>query len=244
MDDIGTVIDTSDAAADAGGLARALEARCGDWTAHAVLRHAAGRFPGRLAVASSFGAESAVLLHVVAAVDPALPVIFLDTGQHFAETLAHRDRLVRRLGLTDVRTVSPDPDRLRLFDPDGRLWAHAAGHCCWLRKVEPLRRALRPFDAWVSGRKADQSATRAGLPVFEADGARVKINPLARWRRADVEAYLVRHDLPRHPLEAQGFPSIGCRPCTTRVGAGEDRRAGRWPGTPRTECGIHWSGLG
>lgn len=228
-----------------GALARALEAQCGDWPARELLRHAITTlFPGRIAIASSFGAESAVLLHMAASVDPAVPVLFLDTGKHFAETLAYRDRLARQLGLTDIRAISPDPSRLRQFDADGRLWSRAAGHCCWLRKVEPLRRAIQPFDAWVTGRKAHQTAARAGLPVFEADGDRIKVNPLARWHQADVDAYFVRHDLPRHPLEAEGFSSIGCSPCTAPAGDTEDRRAGRWPGSERTECGIHWSGLG
>jgi phosphoadenosine phosphosulfate reductase len=196
-------------------------------------------FPGRIAVVSSFGAESAVLLHLVAGIDPATPVLFVDTGRHFAETLNYRDRLVGHLGLTGLRTVGPtaaeaarlDADLSRaVWDPDG---------CCAFRKVAPLERALEGFDAWITGRKRFQAATRFDLPVVERDGAHIKVNPLASWSAADVADYVRAHDLPAHPLLAQGYRSIGCAPCTSIVAPGEDPRAGRWRGFDKTECGIH-----
>ena len=201
-----------------------------------LIRH---ELRGRIALVSSFGAEAAVLLHMVARVDPLTPVIFIDTGKLFGETLAYRDTLIDQFGLRDVRSVRPEPARLRDLDPRGGLWRSNADRCCYLRKVEPLERALKGFDAWISGRKSFQSATRAGVPSIEADGGRIKVNPLASWRKADLDAYFRAHDLPRHPLEADGFLSIGCVPCTDRVKPGEDARMGRWRGREKTECGIH-----
>lgn len=201
------------------------------------------RLAGDVAVVSSFGAESAVLLHLVAQIDPATPVLFLETGKHFAETLAYRDTLISALGLTDVRNLTPDRVELAARDENGLRWSWDPDGCCELRKVKPLAAALAGFDASITGRKAYQSDTRAGLPRFEIDGAdargRLKINPLIDWTADDIEAYLVRHDLPRHPLVEQGFPSIGCSPCTHRVEAGEDPRSGRWKGWDKVECGIH-----
>jgi phosphoadenosine phosphosulfate reductase len=196
-------------------------------------------FADRIALVSSFGAESAVLLHLVAEVDHDVPVVFLDTGKLFPETLEYRDRLIKRLGLTDVRSVQPDPTRLAAKDPHKALWMTNPDLCCHIRKTEPLQRALQGLDAWFTGRKRFQSSTRAALQVFEADGQRIKVNPLASWTGADVTAYAARHDLPEHPLVSRGYPSIGCIPCTTKVEAGEDARAGRWRGLDKTECGIH-----
>jgi len=196
-------------------------------------------FPGRIALASSFGADSAVLLHMIAAIDPATPVLFLDTGKLFAETLAYRDTLLTRLGLRNVRRVSPTRRRLGEEDPTGYLHTVEPDACCHLRKVEPLEKALGRFDAWITGRKRFQGALRAELAVFEADGPRIKINPLAAWSPADIEAYFTAHDLPRHPLVAHGYLSIGCSTCTLPVKAGEEQRAGRWRGRGKTECGIH-----
>jgi phosphoadenosine phosphosulfate reductase len=177
-------------------------------------------FPGRIALVSSFGAESAVLVHMLAEIDRTVPVIFLDTGRLFAETLVYRTELSERLGLTDVRTFAPDPERLAAKDPHRALWMTNPDLCCHIRKTEPLQRALAGFDAWLTGRKRFQNATRSELPVFEADGPRIKVNPLATWSPADLKAYVVRHDLPEHPLVAKGYPSIGCVPCTTRVQPG------------------------
>ena len=200
-------------------------------------------FKGEIAVVSSFGTESAVLLHLVAAVDRSLPILFVDTEKLFGETLRYRDQLVARLGFTDVRTLTPTPARVDELDRDSGLWLRDADLCCQIRKVEPLAAGLDGFSAWISGRKRFQAATRAAIPVIEADGARIKVNPLATWAPKELAAYAAEHDLPAHPLIAQGYPSVGCMPCTDRVAPGEDARAGRWRGKAKTECGIH-VGLG
>ena len=211
-----------------------------DWAAEdlleATLRH--GLF-GKAAVVSSFGAEAAVLLHMVGELKPDTPVLFLDTGKHFGETLRYRDSLVEALGLSDVRSISPDPEVLTREDADGLLFARDADRCCHLRKVLPLEQALAPFDAWVTGRKRHQGTTRSALPTVEFDGRHSKVNPLAHWTVEAVERYLARHDLPRHPLAAEGYRSIGCMTCTARTTPAQDARAGRWPGSAKTECGIH-----
>ncbi|SKA07350.1 phosphoadenylylsulfate reductase (thioredoxin) [Enhydrobacter aerosaccus] len=196
-------------------------------------------FPGRIAVVSSFGAESAVLLHFVAQVDPATPVLFVDTGRHFVETLQYRDRLTAHLGLSDVRSIGPTADEILRLDPDFSRAVWDPDGCCAFRKSVPLQRALQGFDAWVSGRKRFQSPSRFDLTAFEVDETHVKINPLASWSAADLAAYTARHRLPSHPLVAQGFASIGCAACTSAVAPGEDARAGRWRGFDKTECGIH-----
>ncbi|MBY0509581.1 MAG: phosphoadenylyl-sulfate reductase [Rhodospirillaceae bacterium] len=196
-------------------------------------------FPGKVALVSSFGTESAALLHMISQIDKAAPVVFLDTGKLFGETKRYRDQLIKLLGLSGVQSVTPDVAALAARDPKGVLWSQNPDACCALRKVEPLERALRPYDAWFTGRKAFQAASRAGLPLFEIENGRIKINPIVRWTKADIEAYFTAHDLPRHPLEADGYLSIGCMPCTSRVEAGEDARAGRWRGSDKIECGIH-----
>ncbi|MCC6983689.1 MAG: phosphoadenylyl-sulfate reductase [Bauldia sp.] len=196
-------------------------------------------FPGRVAMVSSFGAESAVLLHLLAAVDPGVPVIFINTGRLFPETLDYREKLAEKLGLTDIRNVGPEPSRVAELDPLKALWMTDPDLCCHMRKTEPLARGLAGFDAWFTGRKRFQSAKRARLDFFEPDGPRLKVNPLAEWSPADLLEYASIHDLPPHPLTAKGYPSIGCVPCTTKVLPGEDQRAGRWRGLSKTECGIH-----
>ena len=196
-------------------------------------------FPGRIAVVSSFGAESAVLLHLVASIDLSTPVLFVDTGRHFPETLAYRDALTARLGLRDVRSVGPSAAEIAVLDPDATRAAWDPDGCCAFRKVAPLARALVQFDAWISGRKRFQATTRAGLPAFEIDGVHIKVNPLARWDAAELAAYAAAHDLPPHPLVARGYLSIGCVPCTSPVTRDDDPRAGRWQGFDKTECGIH-----
>lgn len=192
-----------------------------------------------LALVSSFGTESATLLKVMADVDPAIPVIFLDTGWLFEETLAYRDTLIEMLGLTDVRSIKPADETLAREDPDRDLWFADPDACCRIRKVEPLARALKPFSAWLNGRKRFQGRARADIPVVESDGARLKFNPFANVSREEIEAIFTRAALPRHPLAASGFPSVGCMPCTSRTVAGEESRAGRWRGRAKTECGIH-----
>jgi len=193
----------------------------------------------RLALVSSFGTESAALLKVAADVDPAIPVIFLDTGWLFEETLAYRDTLTAMLGLQDVRSIRPSEDALSREDPDRELWFSDPDACCRIRKVEPLARALQPFSAWINGRKRFQGHARANIPVVEDDGARLKFNPFANVSREEIEAIFVRAELPQHPLVASGFLSVGCMPCTSRTAEGEDARAGRWRSQAKTECGIH-----
>jgi phosphoadenosine phosphosulfate reductase len=208
-----------------------------------IVRHAITEaFPGRIALVSSFGAESAALLHLVAAVDPSTPVVFLETGKHFAQTLSYRKKLANRLGLLDVRDIRPDADDLAARDPDGELWKKNADACCTLRKVEPLAGALEGFDAWITGRKQFHGGGRVNLPAFEASGEHIKVNPLIRWTKDDIDAYHAAHELESHPLVEQGYPSIGCWPCT-HPAAGDDVRAGRWRGAAKTECGIHTTAL-
>ncbi len=223
-------------------LCEALAARIPDTRdASSVLRLAlVEAFQGRVAIVSSFGTESALLLDLAAEIDRAVPVIFLDTGKLFPETLEYRDRLVDRLGLSNVQLVRPDPRAVAAQDPDGGLWRQQADTCCNLRKTQPLHAALQGFDAWITGRKRFQSATRRDVGLFEAEhGGRIKINPLAFWSAARIATEFERRKLPRHPLEAFGFLSVGCTTCTAPVAEGSDRRAGRWPGQAKTECGIH-----
>lgn len=197
-------------------------------------------FRGRIALVSSFGAESAALLHLVAAIDPSTPVLFVDTQMLFPETHAYRRELAARLGLTDLRQVRPDARDLAAIEIDLALYETDPDRCCHLRKARPLERALEGVDAWITGRKRGQSSTRRGLSLFEPDAAgRLKLNPLVDWSAEELRSYMRRHDLPPHPLVAKGFPSIGCGPCTTAVSPGEDPRAGRWRGRAKTECGIH-----
>ncbi|WP_242182412.1 phosphoadenylyl-sulfate reductase [Sphingomonas sp. CARO-RG-8B-R24-01] len=220
--------------------AAAMEARfAGVGTGDLLGELLTGELKGRIAAVSSFGAESAVLLHLIAQVDRDIPVIFLNTQKIFGETLAYRDQLSEMLGFTDLRVFRPDPHRLAEKDATGLRWNYDPDGCCDLRKVEPLRRALAPFDSWISGRKGFQAGTRIAMPRFEEDEGRLKINPLADWDKDRLEAYFAEHRLPRHPLEAQGYPSIGCAPCTSKVQPGEDPRAGRWRGWDKVECGIH-----
>jgi phosphoadenosine phosphosulfate reductase len=194
---------------------------------------------GRVAVVSSFGTESAVLLHLVAEADRTMPVIFVDTLRMFPETLDYRETLIATLGFTDSRVVTPLPEVIAARDANNLRWSYDPDGCCEIRKVEPLRRAKDGLDSWISGRKAFQSVTRQNLPRFEIEDGRLKINPLGDWDKAALEAYFAAHDLPRHPLEAQGYLSIGCEPCTSKVMPGEDPRAGRWRGWDKVECGIH-----
>lgn len=205
-----------------------------------------GSLAGDVATVSSFGAESVVLLHLLAQVDPNVPVLFLDTGKHFAETIEYRDEVVERLGLTNLQILSPDAPEVVAKDETGLRWSYDPDGCCEIRKVKPLEKALANFDASFTGRKSFQSETRANLPRFELDTSdaqgRLKINPLIDWSAQDIAAYLEEHDLPRHPLVERGFPSIGCEPCTHKVAPGEDPRSGRWKGWDKTECGIHKPG--
>ncbi|HWA89186.1 MAG TPA: phosphoadenylyl-sulfate reductase [Rhizomicrobium sp.] len=219
-------------------LAR-LQAEAETRDAAGVIALALQQFPGETAVVSSFGSESAVLLHLTASIDPNAPVLFINTGKLFGETLRYRDRLQDELGLGDIRTLGPHPaDRARL-DPDGTLWARDTDACCGLRKVTPIRRALEGFAAQITGRKRFQTHARAEMRRIEFHDGRFRFNPLADWSQADLEAYIAAHNLPRHPLVEDGYPSIGCMPCTRRVHTGEGYRDGRWSGLDKDECGIH-----
>ncbi len=204
-----------------------------------ILRAALQSFPGRVALVSSFGAESAVLLHMAADIDPATPVLFLDTGHLFGQTLDYRKTLAQRLGLTDVRDHRPAFADVALHDAKADLWKTDTDACCNVRKVQPLDRALANFDGWITGRKRFQGLSRLHLPIVEESEGRLKFNPLINWGKAELDAYAALHDLPVHPLVEFGYPSVGCWPCTKAVAAGEDSRAGRWAGSEKTECGIH-----
>jgi phosphoadenosine phosphosulfate reductase len=210
--------------------------------ATAVLEHALSDPDlGKVALVSSFGAESVVLLHLVSVIAPETPVVFIDTRMLFAETLEYQRELAKKLALCDIRTIRAHPARVNFDDPDGTLHQFSTDACCALRKVEPLERALKDFDGWITGRKRYQGSTRETVEFFEAEGdTRIKVNPLAHWGREDLEEYIINNRLPRHPLVARGYPSIGCAPCTSPVKPGEDPRAGRWRGSAKTECGIHF----
>lgn len=209
--------------------------------AQTVLRHALNDAEiGQIALVSSFGAESVVLLHMAAQIRKDVPVIFLDTEMLFPETLAYQRDVVQMLGLTDVRVITSNRTAVLTADVDGLLHQADPDACCDLRKTRPLEEALQGFDGWITGRKRYQGGQRAALPLYEKEGRRIKINPLANWAAADLKFYIADHALPRHPLVARGYPSIGCMPCTTRVGDHEDPRAGRWRDSDKTECGIHF----
>ncbi|WDR05398.1 phosphoadenylyl-sulfate reductase [Devosia rhodophyticola] len=207
-----------------------------------VMRQAVAEIlPGDVAIVSSFGADSVVLLHIAAQVDPSLPIYFLETGKHFPETLAYVEQLKKQLGLINVTAIHPAPHDLARFDPDGDLWETDPDSCCHIRKTEPLEPITEQFGGWVTGRKRFQTKERGVLPHFElTSDDRIKINPLAYFNDADVAAYKAEHDLPEHPLYSHGYKSIGCAPCTSVVAEGEDPRAGRWRGLNKKECGIHY----
>ena len=220
-----------------------LNARYRHHSATAVLE-AAFRDPdaGKLALVSSFGAESVVLLHLTAMVNRYVPVIFVDTEMLFTETLVYQQELAERLHLYDMRIIRASEATLTAEDPNGKLHLSDTDSCCSLRKTRPLQKALRGFDGWITGRKRFQSGTRAALDFFEVEEGtgRLKVNPLAHWAREDLVAYMEENRLPRHPMVAKGYPSIGCAPCTSPVKEGEDPRSGRWRGQDKTECGIHF----
>jgi phosphoadenosine phosphosulfate reductase len=223
------------ARAEAARAARELEGA----PAEVILRWAVDRYAPRLAVATSM--TDTVLVHLATRTWPDVPVLFADTGYHFEQTLRTRDEAVLRYGLrlvsvTPAQTVAEQDathgPALHQRDPD---------RCCALRKVDPLNRTLRGYDAWVTGARRGETAARADLPIVEWDARRglVKVNPLAGWTDAEVDRHVERHGLLVNPLVAAGYPSIGCAPCTRRVADGEDPRAGRWAGSAKTECGLH-----
>ncbi len=219
-----------------------LSMRHKDGDALEILRAAIlDEFPDRIALVSSFGAESSVLLKLVSEIKPDIPVIFLDTQKHFAQTLNHRKKLAHHLGLTNVLDIQPNREELNREDHDGNLWRHDPDACCTLRKVRPLAETLKNYDAWITGRKQFHGGERMALPIFDAASPHIKVNPLVKWKPEDIDAYLEKYQLPAHPLVAQGYPSIGCWPCTHPVAKGGDVRDGRWRGAAKTECGIHVS---
>ena len=233
-----------DVEAEALAEAASLDALHGQLSPQQVIERAVrDHFAGEIAAVSSFGADSAVLLHMIAGIDRSLPIIFLDTGKHFEETLDYRDALAADFGLTDIRVIKPDEAALARIDPNGDLHKTDTDACCDLRKVETMARGVAPFRAWFTGRKRHQAATRNGLPVFESVGARIRVNPLARFTTADQAQYMRAHALRENPLVAYGYLSIGCFPCTQPVKPGDDARSGRWAGQAKVECGIHLSGL-
>jgi phosphoadenosine phosphosulfate reductase len=220
-------------------LARRLDAELRHADPKTIIEKAYEIYGDELALVSSFGAESAVLLHLAAQVSPTIPVLFLDTGMLFGQTLDYRQQLAARLGLTDVRDLRPRFEDLATGDPSADLWKTDTDACCHIRKVIPLDAALSGFSAWLTGRKRFHGGDRLRLPVVEEADGKLKFNPLANWSKAELEAYAARHDLPEHPLVAFGYPSIGCWPCTSPVEEGADLRSGRWAGSQKTECGIH-----
>jgi phosphoadenosine phosphosulfate reductase len=220
-------------------LAQRLDAELRDAHPATIIEAAVETFGERLALVSSFGAESAVLLHLVARANPDMPVLFLDTGMLFGQTLDYRRSLAARLGLTQVRDLRPHFEDLATGDPNADLWQTDTDACCHIRKVLPLDRALAGFDGWLTGRKRFHGGARLRLSVVESSESHIKFNPLANWGKADLDAYAAEHDLPAHPLVAAGFPSVGCWPCTQPADSEGDVRAGRWAGSQKTECGIH-----
>lgn len=216
-----------------------LRAKAKGRDASGILALALEEFPGETAIVSSFGAESAVLLHLTAQIDPSTPILFLNTGKLFGETLRYRDRLQDELGLTDIRAIGPHPADRAKYDPEGTLWSRSTDACCNFRKVVPLRHALEGFSAQITGRKKFQTAARAVMEPVEFFEGRFRFNPLTEWTLAGLDAYAEKYNLPRHPLVEDGYPSIGCIPCTRRVAAGEGYRDGRWAGLDKDECGIH-----
>ena len=216
-----------------------LNARLRDASPQEILAAAVERLGDGLALVSSFGAESAVLLHMAAQIKPDIPVLFLDTGMLFGQTLDYRKSLVAQLGLTDVRDLRPQYQDLATKDPSANLWQTDTDACCHIRKVLPLDRAIEGFDGWITGRKRFQGGDRLRLQVVEESEGKLKFNPLANWSKEQIAAYATEHELPPHPLVAFGYPSIGCWPCTQPVEEGQDERSGRWRGQDKTECGIH-----
>ena len=209
-------------------------------SAQTIIRAARKReFGDKICYVSSFGAESAVMLALIADVDPSFPVLFIDTGMHFHQTMQYREQLIEHFGLTGVQTVIPDEQERLIEDPKNTLWKSDPDVCCELRKVRPLEPALKGFDAWITGRKRFHGGERMRLPVFEYTGDKYKVNPLASWTPDDVDLFFRVRNLPPHPMVEQGYPSIGCWPCTQPSQDASDPRAGRWAGQNKTECGLH-----
>jgi phosphoadenosine phosphosulfate reductase len=204
-----------------------------------IIEAAVREFGGGLTYVSSFGAESAAMLGLISEAAPDMPIQFIDTGMHFHQTLEYRDMLIERLGLTGVRTIKPNREEVKAIDPKGQLNKTEPDLCCEVRKVRPLGPALEGFNAWITGRKRFHGTTRANLAIFEYSEGRYKVNPLANWNQEDIDLFFSSRDLPKHPLVAEGYASIGCWPCTIRPTDPNDVRSGRWAGKAKTECGLH-----
>ena len=211
-----------------------------------LIRTVARDYKGRVALLSSFGAESSVLLHMVSEIDSSLPVIFLDTEKLFPETLAYRDRLIDELGLTNVKIWHPSSEDIRQQDPNGDLHSSNPDQCCNIRKTLPMEKAFANYDVMISGRKRFHGAGRSDLQFVSIDGDRLKVEPLAGFTALDLQSYMVNHQLPSHPLRLQGYRSVGCIPvqCTSPGGTDDNPREGRWMGSDKTECGIHFTANG
>lgn len=211
-----------------------------DASAQTILRVALIReWAGKITYLSSFGTESAVMLALLSDISPDFPVIFLDTGMHFPQTLAYRDQLIDRLNLSNVKIVEPNPTEQKVLDPKNNLWREDADACCALRKVRPLEPALQGYDAWITGRKRFHGGARISLPAFEYSNGKYKVNPLISWSVDDIDRFFVSRGLPRHPLQSQGFMSVGCWPCSDITKDPEDIRSGRWVNLNKSECGLH-----
>lgn len=220
--------------------AQRLSDRFVDRRAEEILAENIGHeFNGKIGLVSSFGAEAAVLLHMVANIKRDIPIVFLDTFKHFPETLAYRDELVQRLDLRNLIVATAQPASIRADDPTGELHQSNPDLCCHVRKTLPLQHALHSMQCWITGRKRFQTSDRAALDLFEVQNPWIKLNPLIEWTTSEIDAYFAAHDLPAHPLKAQGYLSIGCQPCTRVVSSGENVRDGRWANSDKTECGIH-----
>lgn len=209
-----------------------------------LIAQVARDYAGRVALLSSFGAESSVLLHMLSEVEPNVPVLFLDTGKLFDETIRYRDQLAREFGLTDLRIITPDEADLARTDPQGDLHGRDTDLCCHIRKTVPLARATEGFDVLISGRKRFHGAARSDLQFVSEQDGKLKVEPLAAFSAFDLSNYMQSHHLPPHPLKLRGYHSIGCAPCTVAGGSADDPRAGRWQGSEKTECGIHFSANG
>lgn len=208
-----------------------------DGSAEAILQAAVKEFPGRIAMLSSFGAEAAAGLHLLSKVDASTPVLFIDTDRHFAQTLSYRHALAAKLGLTNVRVLTPQ--QAENADPKGDLWRTNPDLCCTVRRVQPLREVAGDYDALITGRKRFHGGARMRLKPFELLDGQVRVNPLANWSQEELDGYFEAHALPSHPLVQGGYASIGCWPCTEPTRSSEDVRSGRWAGTQKVECGIH-----
>jgi phosphoadenosine phosphosulfate reductase len=208
-------------------------------SAQEIIRAASREFGRKITYVSSFGAESAAMLSLIAEADPGMPIVFIDTGMHFHQTLQYRDTLRNFLKLTDIRNVLPVAEEVKVADPKGVLNKTDPDACCEVRKVRPLEPALKGFEAWITGRKRFHGGGRTNLPVVEYSEGRFKVNPLVEWTHEDVESYFDSRQLPRHPMVAEGYPSIGCWPCTVRPEDPNDIRSGRWVGFKKEECGLH-----